>query len=115
MALQITKDTKGIVLCTHDSEELVLINDTIIDSHLFADLTDVVEVVILEGITRIEEDAFIGCSNLQSVILPESVTDIDCWGERRVWKISLQKPFLDLPKYLREGMAVDFNPDIEWD
>ena len=115
MALQITKDTKGIGLRTDDSMELILTNDTTIGTRLFAGRSDIVAVVIPEGITCIEEDAFIGCSNLQSVILPESVTDIDCWGERRTWKISLRKPFIDLPKYLREGMTIELNPDIDWD
>ncbi len=107
MALKITKDTKGIVLRTQDSEELLLTNDTVIGSHLFANRTDLLEVVIPEGITFIEENAFIGCTNLRSVILPESITDIDCWGERRVWKISLVKPFINLPGYLRGGMPAE--------
>ena len=107
MALKITKDTKGIVLRTQDSEELLLTNDTVISSHLFANRTDLLEVVIPEGITFIEENAFIGCANLRSVILPESITDIDCWGERHVWKISLVKPFINLPEYLRGGMPTE--------
>jgi hypothetical protein len=115
MALQITKDTKGIGLRTQDSLELILTNDTTIGSRFFADRSDIVAVVIPEGITHIEKDAFIGCINLQHVILPESVTDIDCWGERRAWKISLRKPFTNLPEYLREGMAITFNPDDDWD
>lgn len=115
MALQITKDTKGIGLRTDGSMELILIYDTKNDSRLFTDRTDIIVVVIPEGITCIEKDAFVGCNNLQEVILPESVTDIDCWSERRAWKISLRKPFSDLPKYLREGMAVEFDPDIDWD
>lgn len=114
MALKITKDTKGIILRTNDSEELCLINDTVIGSHLFANRTDLLEVVIPEGITRIEENAFIGCPNLQSIILPESITDIDCWDEGRAWKISLGKPFNNLPGYLKKGMSAEFNPDLYW-
>ena len=37
-----------------------------------------VEVVIPEGITGIEKDAFVGCSNLKRVILPDPVTEIEC-------------------------------------
>ena len=109
MALKITKDTKKITL---RSEEAVFTNDTVIKSREFADREDVVEIVIPEGITRIEKDAFIGCINLQRVVLPDSVTEIECWGdEKHSWSSPLSRPFSDLPKYLREGRAVDLYPD----
>lgn len=109
MALKITKDTKMILL---RSEEAIFTNDNVIRSEAFAERVELVEVVIPEGITRIEKDAFVGCSNLQRVVLPDSVTEIECWGdEKHSWSSPLSKPFSDLPKYLREGREVDLYPD----
>ena len=109
MALKISKDSKIIHLHLGES---VLTNDNIIRSREFADRVELVEVVIPEGITYIEKDAFIGCSDLERVILPESVTDIECWGDdKHSWSISMHEPFSDLPKYLKEGYEVDLYPD----
>ena len=109
MALKINKDTKKITLRL---EEAVFTNDTVIKSREFADRDDLVEIVIPEGITRIEKNAFIGCINLQRVILPDSVTEIECWGDdKHAWSNTLFSPFNDLPEYLKEGREVDLNPD----
>ena len=62
MALKINKDKKIITLRL---EEEVFTNDTVIKSREFADRDDLVEIVIPEGITRIEKDAFIGCNNFK--------------------------------------------------
>jgi len=110
MALQINKDTKMIFFL---SKGMTSTEDNFIRSRMFADRNDLVEIVIPEGITRIEEDAFIGCSNLERVILPESVTDIECWGDKKhSWSdLLLNKPFSDLPQYLKEGRGVNLYPD----
>ena len=109
MALKISKDTKIITLRL---EEAVFTNDTVIKSREFADRDDLVEIVIPEGITRIEKDAFIDCNNLQKVILPDSVTEIECWGDdKHAWSNTLFSPFSDLPEYLKEGREVDLYPD----
>ena len=109
MALKISKDTKKITLRL---EEAFFTNDTVIKSREFADREDLVEIVIPEGITRIEKDAFIGCNNLQKVILPDSVTDIECWGDdKHAWSNTLFSPFNDLPEYLKDGREVDLYPD----
>ena len=109
MALKITKDTKMITL---RSEEVVHTKSTVIGSRMFADRDDLVEVVIPEGITRIEKDAFIGCDRLGKVILPESVTEIECWADDKHSQSStLFKPFADLPKHLQEGREIDLAPD----
>lgn len=109
MALKISKDIKKITLRL---EEAVFTNDTVIKSREFADRDELVEVVIPEGIKRIEKDAFIGCSNLQKVILPDSVTEIECWGDdKHAWSNTLFSPFNDLPEYLKDGREVDLYPD----
>ena len=109
MALKFTKDSKIILL---RSEEAVLTNDNVIRSGEFADRVELMEVVIPEGITCIEKDAFIGCPSLERVVLPDSVTEIECWGdEKHTWSIPLSKPFSDLVKYLKEGREVDLYPD----
>ena len=109
MALKISKETKKITLRL---EEAVFTNDTVIKSRQFTDRDDLVEIVIPKGITRIEKDAFIGCINLQRVILPDSVTEVECWGDdKHAWSSPLSKPFSDLLKYLLEGREVDLYPD----
>lgn len=109
MALKITKDTKMIIL---RSEEAIFTNDNVIRSGAFAERVELVEVVIPEGITGIEKDAFVGCSNLKRVILPDSVTEIECWGdEKHAWSNTLFSPFNDLPEYLKEGREVDLYPN----
>ncbi len=109
MALKITKDLKKITIRLEDA---VFTNDSVIKSREFADRDDLVEIVIPEGITRIEKDAFIGCINLKRVILPDSVTEIECWGdEKHAWSNALFSPFSDLPEYLKEGREVDLYPD----
>ena len=117
-------------------EEHVSTNDDSISKGIFDEL--VKEVIIPEGITTIEANAFEGCISLESitlpssikhigpnafagckelkeVVLPDSITDIDCWGERRVWKLSLCKPFSDLAEHLIKGFEVEFNPPFDWD
>ena len=87
MALKITKDLKKITIRLEDA---VFTNDSVIKSRKFADRVDLVEIVIPEGITRIEKDAFVGCSYLKRVILPDSVTEIECWGdEKHTWSNTL--------------------------
>ena len=109
MALKISKDTKKITLRFEDA---VFTNETVIKSREFADRDDLVEIVIPEGITRIEKDAFIGCINLQRVILPDSVTVIECWGDdKHAWSNTLFSPFNELPEYLKEGREIDLYPD----
>ena len=109
MALKINKDTKIIRLNT---EELISTNGTVISSRMFANRIELVEVVIPEGITRIEKDAFIGCINLQRVILPDSVTEVECWGDdKHAWSNILFSPFNELPEYLKEGHEVNLYPD----
>ncbi|MBR3029673.1 MAG: leucine-rich repeat protein [Bacteroidales bacterium] len=91
---------------------MMKISKGIISSRMFANRDDLVEVVIPEGIIRIEKDAFIGCSNLQKVVLPDSVTEIECWGDdKHSYSSTLFSPFTDLPQYLKEGREVDLYPD----
>lgn len=109
MALKIGKNTKKITLRL---EKAVFTNDSVIKSRKFAEHDDLVEVVIPEGIILIEKDAFIGCSNLQKVVLPDSVTEIECWGDdKHSYSSTLFSPFTDLPQYLKEGREVDLYPD----
>ncbi len=109
MALKITKDTKMITL---RSEEVVHTKSTVIGSRMFANRDALVEVVIPEGITRIEKDAFLGCDRLEKVILPESVGWIECWyDDRHAVSQTLFRPFTDLPKVLKEGREVDLYPE----
>ncbi|MBO5088680.1 MAG: leucine-rich repeat protein [Lachnospiraceae bacterium] len=50
-------------------------------SSSFGNATDLVEVVVPEGVTGIRSDAFFKCSNLKNITLPSSLTAIDgCFG-----------------------------------
>ena len=135
MALKIGKDTNVITIVR---EEEVFTNSATIQKGAFGDfLEDIKEVIIPEGITSIEENAFEGCTNLTTVILPgslkhigrnafvdckslkttvlpESISAIECWGEGRAWKISLVKPYSDLVKHLIKGFEVELNPPLDW-
>ena len=136
MPLKLTKDSK---LVTFFVKESVVTNSNSIEKGFFDSCsTQLKEVIIPEGITTIEANAFEGCFSLESitlpssikhigpnafagckelkeVILPDSITDIDCWGERRVWKLSLCKPFSELAEHLIKGYEVEFNPPFDWD
>lgn len=104
MKFKIGKDTNVITIVR---EEEVLTNSSTIQKGAFGGfLEDIKEIIIPEGITSIEENAFKGCTNLTTVILPgslkhigrnafvdckslkttvlpESISAIECWGERR--------------------------------
>ena len=133
MALKIGKNTKMITIV---KEEHVSTNDDSISKGIFDEL--VKEVIIPEGITSIEQNAFEGCISLESitlpssikyigpnafadckdlkeVVLPDSISDIDFWGERRAWKVSLFKPFSELAENLIKGFEVVFDPPLDWD
>lgn len=135
MKFKIGKDTNVITIVR---EEEVLTNSSTIQKGAFGGfLEDIKEIIIPEGITSIEENAFKGCTNLTTVILPgslkhigrnafvdckslkttvlpESISAIECWGERRAWKIDLNKPFTDLAQYLIKGLEVELNPPVNW-
>ena len=133
MPFKIGKDTKEIIIVR---EEKVFINSTTIHKGTLGDFPgDIKEIVIPEGVTAIEENAFEGCvdlttitfpgtmkhigrgafvhcKNLKNVVLPDSISTIACWGERRVWKTELDKPFTDLPQHLIKGLEMELNPPV---
>ena len=136
MALKLTKDSK---LVTFFVKESVVTNSNSIEKGFFDSCsTQLKEVIIPEGITSIEQNAFEGCISLESitlpssikyigpnafadckdlkeVVLPDSISDIDFWGERRAWKVSLFKPFSELAENLIKGFEVVFDPPLDWD
>lgn len=135
MALKITKDSKFIKwTLTNGEEHNVLINDNVISNRCYYKRENLKEVIVPEGITsieseafldctslttvtipgslhRIEFNAFIGCTALQKIILPSSLNEIDCWFDGRgVAKMTTSNPSSDeLIKYLKEGYAIDFH------
>ena len=135
MKFKTGKDTNVITIVR---EEKVFTNSATIQKGAFGDfLEDIKEIIIPEGITSIEENAFEGCTNLTTVILPgslkhigrnafvnckslkttvlpESISAIECWGERRTWKTDLDKPFTDLAQYLIKGLEMELNPPVNW-
>jgi hypothetical protein len=135
MKFKTGKDTNVITIVR---EEEVLTNSATIQKGAFGDfLEDIKEIIIPEGITSIEDNAFEGCDNLTSItlpgslkhigrdaftdcnklkniVLPESISTIECWGEGRAWKIDLDKPFTDLAQHLIKGLEVELNPPLDW-
>ena len=133
MKFKTGKDTNVITIVR---EEEVFTNSATIQKGAFGDfLEDIKEIIIPEGITSIDENAFEGCTNLTTVILPgslkhigrnafvdckslkttvlpESISAIECWGEGRAWKTDLNKPFTDLAQHLIKGFEVELNPPV---
>ena len=88
-----------------------------IDSTIFRDLPELRSITIPESITYIDPNAFLGCPKLEEVIFAEKVEKIDVWFNQAI-KLTLHKPFDDIAKYLREGYALDLDPDSRdsyWD
>ena len=135
MGFKIGKDTKIITMVF---EEQVFTNSETITKSFASNYPGMKEIVIPEGITSIDEEAFEGCvdltkitlpsslkhigrnafdgcKDLKTVVLPDSISEIVCWGERRVWKISLNKPFSGLADNLIKGLEAEFNPPFDWD
>ena len=103
MALEITNDSKFIKGTLTNGEEYgSLINKDVIPYGYFNKREDLKEIIVPEGITsieseafldcsslttvtipdslhRIEFNAFIGCTALQKIVLPSSLNEIDCW------------------------------------
>jgi len=135
MKFKIGKDTNVITIVR---EEEVLTNSSTIQKGAFGGfLEDIKEIIIPEGITSIEDNAFEGCAtlttvtlpgslkhigrnafvdckSLKTVVLPDSISAIECWGEGRAWKIDLDKPFTDLAQHLIKGLEVELNPPLDW-
>jgi hypothetical protein len=54
---------------------------TVIPPRLFVDCGKLTSITLPAGITEIRESAFLGCSNLAEVIIPDSVQTIKIWGD----------------------------------
>lgn len=140
MGLKITKNSKFIKGTLTNGEGYVsLINRDVIPYGYFNKREDLKEVIVPEGITSIESDAFLDCSSLttvtipdslhriefnafigcialQKIVLPSSLNEIDCWFDGRgVAKMTTTNPSFDeLIKHLREGYAIDFHYNGEF-
>ena len=135
MGFKIEKDTKIITMVLEEQE---FTNSNTITKGFSKNYPNLKEIIIPEGITSIDEEAFEGCvdltkitlpsslkhigrnafadcKNLKTVVLPDSISEIECWGERRVWKISMNKPFSGLADNLIKGLEVELNPPFDWD
>lgn len=135
VALEITNDSKFIKGTLTNGEEYgSLINKDVIPYGYFNKREDLKEIIVPEGITsieseafldcsslttvtipdslhRIEFNAFIGCTALQKIVLPSSLNEIDCWFDGQgVAKMTTSNPSSDeLIKNLKEGYAIDFH------
>ena len=75
----------------------------------FEDSTFLSTVTFPHSLKRIERNAFLGCSALQKVVVPDSLDDVDCWFGN-VAKLTLINPSSDeLVKDLKQGYAMDFH------
>lgn len=135
MALKISKNSKFIKgTLTNGEEYNLLTNGNVIPNRCYSKREDLKEIIVPEGITsieseafldctslttvtipdslhRIEFNAFIGCTALQKIVLPSSLNEIDCWFDGQgVAKMTTSNPSSDeLIKNLKEGYAIDFH------
>ena len=140
MGLKITKNSKFIKGTLTNGEEYgSLINKDVIPYGYFNKREDLKEIIVPEGITsieseafldcsslttvtipdslhRIEFNAFIGCTALQKIVLPSSLNEIDCWFDGRgVAKMTTSNPSSDdIIKKLKEGYTIVLHYDGEY-
>ena len=140
MGLKITKNSKFIKGTLTNGEEYgSLINKDVIPYGYFNKREDLKEIIVPEGITsieseafldcsslttvtipdslhRIEFNAFIGCTALQKIVLPSSLNEIDCWFDGQgVAKMTTSNPSSDdIIKKLKEGYTIVLHYDGEY-
>ena len=59
---------------------VVITGGSMIDSHAFVGCSELVSVVLPDSLTSIGYDAFDGCSGLTSIVIPDSVTSIGAYA-----------------------------------
>lgn len=74
-------------------EEAVLMNGVEYDGYVFEDCLNLKKVVVEDGVTEIKPFTFIGCKNLDSVSLPETLQTIG-WGS---FKDALKNAMVYIP------------------
>ena len=72
--------------------------------------------IIPEGTTKLDWSSFEKCTELTSVVIPDSVKRMECWDYRRVSCVTLFPPFSqkELIEHLVEGRGeVEFHQSEE--
>ena len=97
-------------------------NITTVGAGVFEDCVSLKTFTFHESLKHIEANAFLGCTDLQEVIIPDTLEEVDCWyDERRVAKATLFNPTSEeLVSNLQKGYAMDLyykgeNRDDFWD
>lgn len=93
-----------------------------IRSGVFEDCTSLTSIKFCKSQKRIDANAFLGCTALREVVVPDDLEEVDCWTDLRgVSKTILNKPSSEeLAENLKKGYAMDFyyeddiRPDF-WD
>lgn len=138
MALKITKDSKfikgtltnGEVLGVlfhgdripfghykhrNDLKEIIIPEGiTSIDSEAFFDCASLTTITFPESLRRIEYNAFVGCTSLQKIVLPSSLREVEFWFDRGTKYCPLSLSSNDIIKNLLEGYAMDLYHNDEW-
>ena len=80
----------------------------IIEMGAFKNCKELKELKKPPSVTRIEQDALLGCENLEKITLSHKIKELRMWGSRREWSYSDFKPFsLDFKHFTVEGLALD--------
>lgn len=87
---------------------------TSIEENAFEGCTNLTTVILPGSLKHIGRNAFVDCKSLKTTVLPESISAIECWGEKRAWKTDLDNPFTGLAQYLIKGLEMELNPPVNW-
>ena len=83
---------------------------TQVHSGAFADCASLTTLTFHDSLKRIEPNAFVGCTALQKIVLPENLDEVDCRLDAKgVAKLTLSRPTSEeLIENLKQGYPMDF-------
>ena len=87
---------------------------TSIDSEAFFDCASLTTITFPESLRRIEYNAFVGCTSLQKIVLPSSLREVEFWIDRGTKYCTFSLSSNDIIKNLLKGYAMDLYHEGEF-